>query len=664
MSDTINIVVPGYSGDKQAEETPQRKEVWPTLLTPDEPRFLKTELYFFDLATVRDPDTNEFVDIPGWYNDYDGTSGDHVMDVRKTISFECRDLMPFHFIPKDTEIRIYTSSNSCVDPDVISEQFGSDNEDRWDRKPLLTMAVDWERDGHRWILGGTYQTQDGGGYSTHHDKSPFVIRATLRKSKDANDYAVIDPSRFHQHKATKLKEKWEYHLNETRPLIYWSYISGKYGLKIDELSKSFGHYLSGAGLTYAYDWIDGVFFCPFDTLDTGDGGKYKITRSPSYDADAVTGKFIGPGKYEIFLAPRRVAYVTYYHHHEFSGSRHETTIGDSFDEDDPCDNHLAQWWENGENEDNDLSDVTRNLNVFDAEIVDSTYYIGILYGRWPSDWAPHNISIEEPPTDETPIGSEATLYFYNDSNAYQGSKDIIWEESAEDAQQHFVDAGGSEEDSLEIYSGGGSSLHVIADTTPYYIRVGSSGLLGLTPLDACKNTMFMGPIFELASQEYDGWQFQQDDSSFGIKRLWSQIVSADYWTDLIGPLRSSAVASSGDNMQSSRIDSMPYGVGLCPGKEGDLVGIIRKGGSAWFIWLAGDEDFSEEDRYHSVGTPYFFSFQTRSSDGSLEHYSEGKWNDEQTAYDGDFTDQFTGTGRKLTKVGRSVSFNEGDEHST
>lgn len=165
---------------------------------------------------------------------------------------------------------------------------------------------------------------------------------------------------------------------------------------------------------------------------------------------------------------------------------------------------------------------------------------------------------------------------------------------------------------------------------------------------------------------YNAWVESRDFYTHGIKWLWHTIEQSLFWGMKLRPLRDAALAGSDGALESSRIDMIPYGIGICPSKAGSLVGVIRTGGQAWFIWRKTDESFEDEGIIHTVGTGTAgFSFQSRDSDGRLGDYTEGNYrtslysSDFQCIFDGDFADQFTGpAGRKLTKVGREVVWEE------
>jgi hypothetical protein len=667
------------------------REVWPTMLEEELPLAFETTISFFDAMTKLDEDGN-WIDVPEWSNDWfdpseEETERDGNINLKERMSFtkEGRDYMPFMVCPKDTEYKIYTNLDSRADPDCIENEYGPSNLKRWERKPFATLAVDWMLPGNRFRLGGMYEILTGAypGYAQKTDMSMMNIQCNLKKGKDAEPYATVDPASSHMKQSKILSMSYPYNVDIVRPLKYTGFLGGAYGIEVKDLSKSFGHYLSGS-IDYTYDWIEGAFFCPFDTTDIDPSdGKYKITKEPSYDAEAVSsGLIVDDDKFDVFMVPRRIAYHLYYRHHVLSG----TTIDSSLSGDCDCDWWGRAWRSTGGNEAydcgydqvdccDDSPPCGGGTGTFHAKVVQSTHYVGLWWGRLPHDFTPHNLRVTDDANDShypTAVHNKSTISFFNDSNDSAGTKDLIWEETYDDAREHAEAAGVSREEIDKIWSGGGSSLHVVGETTPHYIRCGNASTPNLWHLDAVKNTMFLSVPFMRAEDDfaYNGWQFTHENASLGIKRLWVNIADSDYYQNVIGPLRDSAAGTTGA-MQSSRVDCIPYGIAISPSKAGSLVGIVRKGtgGNCWFIWRAKDENFEEEGQLKTVGTAGKgrLSFQSRSDDGSLSIYSEGPYDytdpGKSYLYDIDGTDQFSGpsgSGRKLTAMGRNIEYTAGD----
>jgi hypothetical protein len=711
---------------KKPEKKPlPRKEVWPTMLNEDLPVGLETKINFFDAMTKLDPDTGEWIDVPEWTNDYkepgEGESGDTdedcILKERLTFTKEGRTNMPFHICPKDTTVKIYANKDSRPNKKVIVDEYGDQNEKRWDRKPFGTMAVDWMQDGSRWALGGMYEfkTAVDPFYVQATDMSMMNISVKLKKGKDvkgsdptvdtAAPYAWIDPARYHEQKATNLKLTWDYNVDTMRPLQYHGYLGGTYGIEVKDLSKTFAHYVkkddTDSEIKYTYDWIESAFFCPFDTTDIDpNDGNYKITREPKFDADDVTsGLIVDDDTFDIFMVPRRIAYHLYYRHHE----KTTTTIDREF----PtincvCDESLQIWGGNGatitgpdhqDGHDDEIIKVVYDCSLscsgiaptpastgtLHSRLMKSTHHVATWWGRIPHDFTPHNMLITDDEEDEhyhEAVHNTAPIKFYDDEGTDVGTLDVVWEETQEDAREHYVASGGEQKDADEIYSGGGSSFHVLRDETPYYVYIArNNSLNALWPCDAIRNTQYVGPPItrEEDDNKYVGSVSLHDNDALGIKRIWQVIEDSKFWTDVIQPLRDKAINDSDDAMQSSRIDCIPYGIAISPSKEGSLVGVIRKGtgGNCWYIWRRKDEDFEDEDNPQlrtvkpegETGSGKgHLSFQSRDADGGLKHFREPPYALKQYCYDIDAIDHFSGPGsRKLTKFGRDIKYTEGDD---
>jgi hypothetical protein len=670
MKKDIKIIMPPKKKEEDEAGEAKRRSDWPTMLPTDEPLSLPTEISFFDGLTRKKED-GTWEDVAEWNNDYDADPDEEdntPMSKQWEHFYQCRGpLSPFDINPKDTTIKIYASLDSRPKPSVIENEFGVQNEKRFERKPLLSMAEDWEQEGHRWIQGGSFYYSHEGSDPIYYDRmAPHNIQCVLKSGKEGEPFAIIEPSSFHSEEAKRLKLKYPFHANDLMPLIYRGYGVGKYGIQVKDLSKSYVHYLAGSTPSYSYDWIDGVYFCPFDTLDDTN---FKITKEPSYDSAEVSGKFIDGRKFDVFLIPRRWAFVSYYRHSERTDSYVESNPGSDcyYESRDPAaypyiDVCLKYHY-------NAVSGALKGW------ITNSTYLVGIMYGRFPCNMAINNYGDRDMGifTEEGVIAyntSQAPIYYCNSNGADVLTKNIIWEENLDGAKEHFLAAGGSQEDADKIYSGAGSSFHVIRDDTPYFVRVSSEYNYGPVSLDAVKHGRnATPPIFRSDKWLYDNADVLPHDN-IGPKPIWDIIENSEYWQSIVAPLREEAKNAgtfSEEALFASRVDMIPYGVGVCESKAESLVGVIRSGGTAWFIWRKTDENFEEEKIIHVVGEGQaHLSFQSRNPDGRLEHFSEGKYESSAAqginAYDGDVTDQFTSDGsRKLVSVGREVSIEDSGE---
>lgn len=660
MKKTININITG--GGKKAAATPSgAREVWPTMLVDELPPGILTEIAFFDGMTRWNSEQQAWEDVSEFYNDYGNTARPMVSQFTSE-PLECRDSAPFHVAPKDATVIVYCSSDSTPDPQIVADQFGPDNPDAWNTKPILTNAANNEQEGNRWVVGGAFIVGGETSYWTT-AMTMLDIHAELKRSKDEDPvFGMIEPSMYYQDEAEQLKIKYEYMVSTIQQLSYTADLTDKFGISVKELSKTFAHYISGPPLVDTYEWIDSLFFCPFDTTDNDidlgvEGqGNFKVTRDPVYTAQAVTGKIIDNRKFEVHMVPRRTAYVVYYKHQVRGEDLIETHI-DGIDPYDICDLWLVGQYGDEEEQHTQFHDgsYTRG-GTFNYLPIETTNHVGIIYGRLPCDFSPSNIGVgEDNPPNYLGHSTEDVVLVDPDGISI-GTITQVSQESGEESKAHFLDAGGSQEDADNIYSGSTNSAHVIRAEAGLCLRVFNGSDHSIGQYDGVKNDAFLDTPRTLDGV-YGERTENPDNSTEGMKKLWATIENSQFWQEVISPLRTLALNGEGA-LQSSRIDMIPYGIGICPSKAGSLVAAIRVvGGESWFVWRAKDEDFDTEEERHVVGAgpKGHLSFQSRSADGSLEHYSEGA-NFDWQPHDSEFADQFTSDGtRKLISAGRVIS---------
>ena len=648
----------------QKEEPPkptQEDLVWPTMLDDEEDEPTLVELTLYDYATVKDNDGN-WTDIADWYND-DLTSV--LWEDQKTFY----DNKPFNLSPRTTNYKVYGNVDSKVRSTIIEEEFSSDNPDRWERKPLATRPEEWRFQGNRWYIGGTYEFIDPatGQSKIASDFSQFNIHVELCTNSDPESAAAkIDPDLFHDGKAKRLKLKHPQMVDEIQPLIYRGNFPGqKLGIRVKDQSKSFGHYVSSSGLGYTYDWIDGIYFC---TLDTTDTDNFKVTMEPNFSAEEVSGKMITPGKYDLGLIPRRWFYVFHY--------RHQVNQDEDFQEyiygsaNGGCDSYLSFYWGNINN--NAVkTQYTQSSHTLRAYESVSTHYVVSFWGRPPCNFTARWFHEDGRPQaeDTAPVG------FFNDQEQFVGTVDMTWSETYEQAQAHFISAGGSPDEAQDIRTGGLSgNLHICTDNTDYFVKVGNESNESWGTLRQIGSTCFGSPVITRSdvSYAYQGFDLSPMGSpEFGIGRLWQVIEESKAWTNLIKPLRDKALTATSDATvasrlsqaegvsAASRIDMIPWGVGVSPSKTGDLVGVIRIRERAYFVWRKTDEEFTPKI-VGSQTTP--IRFESNDLTGKLGVFSEGCYgtleaeSTNENVYDADYCDLFIGdSARKLTHVGRNVT---------
>lgn len=629
------------------EPAPKAKEdtVWPTMLDEEEDEPTLVELTYYDYGTYKVGE-GSYADITEWFND------DRLSVVWESEK-EFTDNKPFHVAPRKTYYKVYGNVDSKVRTTAIEEQFSDKNENRWNRKPLATRPIEWRFDGHKWYTGGTYVFIDPatGQSKIASDYSQFNIKTELCSSPDSSS-ASIDPDSYHEGKARRLKLKHPQFVDEIKPLIYKGQFPGqRLGIRVKDQSKSYGHYVS-SGLGYSYDWIDGIYFCAFDTTDDTN---YKVTLEPKFSANAVSGKFIAPGKYDVGLIPRRWLYFLRYRHQVNPNTDYEQHSYTGISPE--CEADIQFYWGNVNNNAvrTEYNSSTKTLKAYKTE---STHYVVYFWGRPPCNFTARWFHEEGKPSceDTAPVG------FFDKEGQFVGTVDFIWNESYTKAQSDFVSAGGSSDDANEIFTGGLSgNLHICSDNTEYCVKIGNSSVESLGNLSAISATCYAGPVITRseAGNAYQGFDLSGfDTQEFGIKRLWKVIEESKAWTDLIKPLRDKAIARTNNASAASRIDMIPWGVGISPSKTGDLVGVIRIREKAYYIWRKTDEEFTPK----VVGSQrHPIRFESNASDGKIGSFTEGNFGTladagKENIYDADYCDLFVGgSDRKLTHVGRDVT---------
>lgn len=634
------------------KELPNKKIVWPTMDEDEEGEPTLVSLQFFDGATKKSG--SAWIDIPGWYS-----SGDTVLLWEHEQTFDVGK--PFHVAPHNVTYQVHGNEDSRVPPDIIASEFSDANPDRWERKPLATRPKAWRYDGNRWLTGGTYMMVDPetGDDVVKSDYSMFNIRAELVSGPESEPQGRIDPDAFHEGEARRMKLKWEEMDDGIRPLIYFGHFPGRrLGLKCTDQSRSYGQYVNGE-LSSGFDWINSIYFCPFDTSDSTN---FKITTGPSFTDSEVNGTIVWPGKWEVFLMPRRWLYrVRYRHVLKTFDTPHVTTFSSV---DCVCDNHLISYWGYIHDEEAVRCDYTQSPTCPSTSDGDSTmtaYYSEVthydifFWGRWPCNWS----ALWAHGEGEQVEASTANIVFYDATHAQVGDVDLVSSPTYEEARQFLSDAGGESDDIANLYTGGLSGdLHVCSDSSGYFMKVGTS-IYGYSPLRAVSNTSYGGPpvSYPSYSNAYIGFEPVPNEPEWGIRRLWQVIEQSPVWTSFIAPLRDQAIAGTDDHSQASRIDMLPWGVAVSPSMAGDLVAVIRNRGRAWFVWRRTDEEITPLIS-GSVSNP--IRWESNTTDGRLGEFFEGDYAGENV-YDADYCDLWVGDERrKLTGIGRTIALEAGD----
>jgi len=140
MKINVNITDNRKRRKKAAEEPPPRDVVWPTMLTDE--LFLKKELIF----EFYDGGTTPNEEYPEFWNDLDMTP-DEATKQTLTYTSEWENRGQFVGFPMLSTINVEYYADSRVDPAKLISEFGEDNLDRWNRKPIGRMSFPKVRGG-------------------------------------------------------------------------------------------------------------------------------------------------------------------------------------------------------------------------------------------------------------------------------------------------------------------------------------------------------------------------------------------------------------------------------------------------------------------------------------------------------------------------------------
>ena len=299
------------------------------------------------------------------------------------------------------------------------------------------------------------------------------------------------------------------------------------------------------------------------------------------------------------------------------------------------------------------------IDTVTAYVWNSTHYIGIFWGRLPHDFQ-EDFLITNIASSGRQSTTEVRFYTDGDIDDYLGSVEYPWFETRDEARSSWVDAGGSlsEVESVVLCGSNTTELHLHRDAANESIRIVSASDLKECKLDQIRNTVHLSPVdasdldavYGYYGLIYGGVSALQQHC--GCYRLWQVIEDSDFWQNVIAPLRDAALAWEDNATPGSMIDCIPYGVALSPSMAGDLVGILRKGQRAYFIWRRTDEDLDAlmvvDGDSDNTG---HCSFESNRLDGATEHFSEPSyWVKEPDfvvqplwhAYGAEYADQFTG----------------------
>jgi hypothetical protein len=650
----ITVIIDKKKTTTEEDQARKLKEVWPTLLPDDDDYCPETEIIFFDAYTCPDPDNEgDWLDV----SDVSNSSSAKVVEL-SSWSGELRDRDPFISCPKNVTIKVYGNEDSRVDPAVIAREFGEDNQDRWKRKPMINVPNDGsflESAGRAKIGGNIF---DGSDFNSSYSK--FLIRCELRVSGTDEPIMAADPGMEQSGDLRQLKLKYQ-DAEENHPLTYRTTLYGRrLGIKVTEYSKSVGHYVDGEG-NYTYDWISGIYFCPFDTTDTD---SFKITSEPSFGGEEVlTSHMITEGKWEVYLVPRRWAFrVRYRQQQVLQDVERIQKVFDNVNCD--CNWWLVECWKNVSNQAIDVEyDESTSCpgeattpGTVKSRPVQVDWYEALWWGRWPCNWAANHYGTDATagPVEAYPT---ATCQFVSSfTGTTIATPELLWRDTVTTARSNFIEAGGIQDESERIFCGGTSGdLHIVGADPSLAVRLrGPQEQSARVSANCIKHKMSLSPIETKSTNSYHYVSefFAHDSEDIGVKALWMVIENSGFWEDVIAPLRDEA-KDPNNNKAASMIDCIPFGVGISPSKQEDLVGIVKLRNRVFFIWRRTDEEIDD----YSIGdVSEKMGFETFSSESFSSEGRWGIWELGQSftskVWDGEWVDQYrVVSGRKIDAVG-------------
>jgi hypothetical protein len=287
----------------------------------------------------------------------------------------------FEFRPY-THNYTFISNTYEIDESVIENEFGPNNDDRWERRPIQLpyylrarnfVKSDSDYEGSRYKWYGEFREPTT--IQREHEEGPYFLYNLFEKDEyleednlNHNSYYTYmgngchdfrcelirnDSSKFDisrnlyvmknnddKNEMTgrgKVKNGTEGDDGEINALEYvWKDAKpGKFGIRVREVGNaSVVHYVrmdddeDAAWRIYEDITQQGIFFYGFDTLNED---QFKVTRQPTYSSDSVDGKIIdtiGGARVEAYMMPRRIAYYARESGHEVAPPQTWHNIGE------------------------------------------------------------------------------------------------------------------------------------------------------------------------------------------------------------------------------------------------------------------------------------------------------------------------------------------------
>lgn len=372
---------------------------------------------------------------------------------------------------------------------------------------------------------------------------------------------------------------------------------GKFHLKVSEVgTRSFAQYIDkepGTGMTSGWDWLEpeGIFWCPFDTSDTTN---FKVTKEPSYDADAVTTPIIsviGNRRIDLMLVPRTWAYYC-------RNWQRKRTWGGTvycYDTTSPPPPDRVEWT---------VTNVLRKTQF--------AYHIGLWYDRWPNTFKLDTPCSEDGEFYYDDEGSSYPLYYDLMNTEGDLSKDSMTEDIGAAAQE-------TEEEPISGFNGTHCLLYIggegVEDTDENgLITVNHGGWIQVedfpstwydfeTPLLWSRaNFKMVATTYRACPRGPEWWQdiiCQLDEyGGYPAKErchcitpttdvwtpIWTKVEESDFY-DKYG-IGGNSLLSGYDDVPT---DNIPYGVGLVAQPAESLVAVIKIGSEAYYVWRVTKE---------------------------------------------------------------------------
>lgn len=273
--------------DKTDEDEAYVPEVWPTMLTPDEPGIPSLLVEFYDGSTTPlSEDDHTWRTIRDWSQD---------VSVRDTITYTYKSgCWDFYFSAEEHKVNLVGNDPGPAES-VIQSEYAENNKNRWKRMPLVNSS-DSDQLGRASITSGP---------------DCNLRLALVQKDRTVSDFSEDLAKDGRSIGGGTIKPPPD---DDTGFAISFACPpKGTFGLKLTELGARFlNHYCDVNGKYVAQSVSpDSMYWKAFDTLDEDN---FKVTQEPSYESDEVSGQFlnllIGQTKLQVYLMPRDWAYTT------------------------------------------------------------------------------------------------------------------------------------------------------------------------------------------------------------------------------------------------------------------------------------------------------------------------------------------------------------------